>query len=266
MKRYSFVSADYVKIPHIYVIGYASDKEVTRYGPSARNEYIIHYVLSGKGYFNGCEVNAGEGFLITPQLREHYYPDEENPWSYLWIISSDSAMEYFFERHRADKNGIFKFKNEHKLFEIVKNLKSTQSKNGSLNVSSTKISELFLDIFHTCIGGESVYRESMSKIYYESAVNYIHGNLHLGITVGTLCASIGVSQQYLFKIFKSHAGMSAQKYILNAKLNRAKKLLLETSLSVSQVAVSVGFAIVSDFSSFFIRQTGVSPTAYRNKQ
>ena len=60
--------------------------------------------------------------------------------------------------------------------------------------------------------------------------------------------------------------MSAQKYIVNAKLERAKKLLTETSLSISQVAASVGIDVVSDFSSFFTRHTGISPTDYRNGQ
>lgn len=265
MKRYSLLSREYVKIPQIYTIGFAQDEEVTRYGPSFRNEYIIHFVLSGKGYFNGTEVKKGEGFLITPRSFEHYYPDNDEPWSYLWIISPDSAMEYFFRCHKADKNGVFKFKNMHKLLEVARMLKSkAERRGGPESLSSTEISELFLDIFHTCVGGEPIHRESVGKIYFESSLNYIYSNLHIKMSVGTLCGIVGVSQQYLYRIFKEYAGVSPQKYILEARIKRAKSLLIETGLSVSQVAASVGFASVSDFSGFFTRQTGLSPTDFKN--
>ena len=70
----------------IYSIGYSDDKLVTRFGPAQRNNYIIHYVLSGHGYFNNHIVKKGQGFLITPGMIEHYYPDSKTPWAFLWII------------------------------------------------------------------------------------------------------------------------------------------------------------------------------------
>ena len=67
---------------NISAIGYAKSPQVTRFGPGQRNDYIVHYVLSGKGYFNGNSVTAGHGFLITPGMLEDYYPDEKDPWEF----------------------------------------------------------------------------------------------------------------------------------------------------------------------------------------
>ena len=72
--KYHFYSSAPIVIPKLYSIGYASDTSVTRYGPARRNQYLIHYILSGKGVFNGTELGRGEGFITTPGIFEHYYP------------------------------------------------------------------------------------------------------------------------------------------------------------------------------------------------
>lgn len=66
-----------------------------------QNEYIFHYVLSGKGYISyapstcsdnkiladisgSIEINAGEGFLFEPHSKHIYHADEKEPWHYIW--------------------------------------------------------------------------------------------------------------------------------------------------------------------------------------
>ena len=262
MGRHAFFATDYIKIPKIYSIGFSGDPKITRYGPSKRNEYIIHYVLSGKGYFNGSRIEAGEGFLITPGLEEEYFPDEKEPWSFVWIISGDSEMKYFFERHCADeKSGVFKFTNKYALVEIAKILSETKY----TPAPSTQISELFLRIFNSCIDNKDKASTCAPNIYFEFSVNYIKSNLHLGVTVFELCQAVGISQQYLYKIFKKETGMSPKEYISAERLKAAKKLLQDTNFSITQIAESTGFDSVLTFSKFFKKQTGISPSTYRSK-
>ena len=67
------------------------------YGPTVLNQYIFHYIISGKGYCccgnspeiwdnYELEVNAGEGFLLEPNVKHLYHADPQNPWHYIWII------------------------------------------------------------------------------------------------------------------------------------------------------------------------------------
>ena len=108
LRRYQLIATDSVQIPRIHSIGYSDDTRVTRFGPSVRNQYIVHYVLSGKGYFNGNKVEKGQGFLILPGMHEEYHSDEAEPWEFVWIISEDPAMQWFFERHNSnEKTQIF---------------------------------------------------------------------------------------------------------------------------------------------------------------
>lgn len=70
------------------------------FGPNIRNEYIFHYVVSGKGVVmlqpsgekgqnilsETIEVKAGEGFLLEPHTAHMYRADENDPWHYIWIV------------------------------------------------------------------------------------------------------------------------------------------------------------------------------------
>lgn len=111
MRREIFSSSKN-EILNIGSIGYSDDIKVTHYGPTQRKLYIIHYVLSGKGYFNGNPIKAGQGFLIHPDMYEHYYADKENPWSFIWIISADKKMRSVFEWYNDDcSTKIFEYDN-----------------------------------------------------------------------------------------------------------------------------------------------------------
>jgi AraC family transcriptional regulator of arabinose operon len=262
LKRYQLIATDSVQAPKIYSIGFSDDPRVTRFGPSVRNQYIIHYVLSGKGSFNGNKVEKGQGFLIVPGMYEEYHSDESDPWSFLWIISEDPMMEYFFSRHCAnEETSIFKFYNLYELDLIAKPLMSATNSFSSM----TRISELFLHIFNACVAAESKPKKPITRIYLDFSVNYIKTNLHLPISVNDLCNTIGITQPYLYRIFKQELGLSPKQFILSCKLSEAKKLLLNTELSISQIADSVGYENVLEFSKFFSKQTNLSPTAYRQE-
>ena len=106
--RYSIFSADRNPLLSITSIGFARDPQVTRFGPGQRDLYIIHFILSGRGYFNGTLLHAGQGFLVSPSMLEEYHPLSTDPWEFLWIISSDPKMESVFPYFHADPaSGIF---------------------------------------------------------------------------------------------------------------------------------------------------------------
>lgn len=263
MKSRYLIAGDSVQVPQIYSIGFSDNPQITRFGPSVRNQYIIHYVLSGKGTFNGNTVEKGQGFLIVPGMHQEYYPDKKEPWSFLWIISEDPHMKYFFNCHNAnEKTGIFLFHNFYKLDPIVQRLLSSSNSFSS----STQLAELFLHIFHACVATEAKPQSSATRLYFEFSVNYIKTNLHLPISVDDICHAIGITQPYLYRIFKQAAGCSPKQYISACKLTEAKSLLVQTDLSISQIAASVGFENVMDFSKFFSKQTNISPTGYRNRE
>ncbi len=242
-------------------MGYSKNPTVTRFGPAQRDQYIIHYVISGKGFFNGNEVKKGQGFIITPNLLEHYYSDKNNPWEFLWVISSDERFKGLLNSFNADnKTLIF----EHSAFEQINNaLETIKLKNNSV-VSSNEILEMFLNIYNSHTKeSDSIKQKTNSDIYLDFSINYINNNISKPITITSLTEILGISQVYLFKIFKNKFGISTKQYINDCRLKKAKKLLSETELSITQIAASVGFNDVLAFSKFFSKNADISPQNYR---
>ena len=258
--RHQQFSSDSLSIPKISSIGFAEDPLVTCCDAIQRNQYIIHYVLAGEGTFDGVAVHAKEGFLIRPMDKKEYRASPNDPWSFLWIISTDDAMEEFFTLHGADpKTNIFRFSNSYILDEIAKQLSATRE-----TISSTvRLTETFLRIFNGCISLPQASMQPLPNVYFEFSVNYIHANLHLPLSVSQLCDALGITQPYLYRIFMQKAGISPKRYISLCRVEQAKKLLRETDLSVSFIASSVGFSNALDFSKFFSKNASLSPVQYR---
>ena len=64
-------------------------------------------------------------------------------------------------------------------------------------------------------------------------------------------------------LVKTETGITAQDFIADAIVTRAKELLNESSFTVSQVAYTLGFGYPQHFVRFFKRKTGKTPTEYR---
>jgi transcriptional regulator GlxA family with amidase domain len=71
---------------------------------------------------------------------------------------------------------------------------------------------------------------------------------------------------HFLRAFKELFGVTPHRYLVARRLERAKRLLLTTDLSVTEVGLSVGFDSLGSFSSLFRRRTAASPEAYRRRQ
>ena len=259
--RYSVFSAKDIPTLGINSIGYAKNPKVTRFGPTRRNEYIIHYILSGKGIYNGYVVAENQGFLTTPQSFEEYYPDENDPWEFLWIIADDPRMEEYFSHMDADpRTNIFSYDFAHKLQDVKHFLISNNLK----ILNAAHISELFFFIFRLHLEkNDATAQKTAAETYVNFAVNYIKTNYHRQITVAELTGALGVSQPYLFRIFKSAFGKSPKSFITDYRIDLAKQLLSSSSLLISQIAASVGFEDALAFSRAFSKKAHCSPSDFR---
>lgn len=88
---------------------------------------------------------------------------------------------------------------------------------------------------------------------------------HLGepLSIHELASVAHMSVSHFIRCFKSVTGTTPNEYLQTARVSHARKLLLATGLSVSEVAARCGFQSISYFSQLFRRQTGMTPTEWR---
>ena len=94
-------------------------------------------------------------------------------------------------------------------------------------------------------------------------VEYIRAHVGQPITLGELAQQAHLSACHYSHEFKRHTGFSPMEYVINTRLEKAKMLLLQTTLSVTDIAYEVGYESGGSLSNLFIKKTGISPREYR---
>ena len=87
---------------------------------------------------------------------------------------------------------------------------------------------------------------------------------HLGLE--TFSGDLGVSYSWFRRSFRSHTGLTPQRYRLLQQLDRACQLLSDTGLPVGTIAERLGFSSQAYFARRFRKETGFSPTVWRRQQ
>lgn len=86
-----------------------------------------------------------------------------------------------------------------------------------------------------------------------------------GLTLRAISRQMGMSSNYLGKLFLKEGGQSFHRYLLTIRMERACQLLRESSASVQQIAYSVGFTDPSNFCHAFRSTFSMTPGDYRNE-
>ena len=84
------------------------------------------------------------------------------------------------------------------------------------------------------------------------------------LTLSTLAAKAHLSTRTLSRRFEAETGHGALQWIAERRVERARALLEETSMSVTEVAFATGFGSLASFRRQFTRLTGATPSAYRH--
>ena len=92
---------------------------------------------------------------------------------------------------------------------------------------------------------------------------YLQEHLAEEISLSVLAEEFHLNPQYISQLFKSEIGVNFLAYLTNIRMEKAKKLLLTTSLSIAEVAEQSGYGDYRVFTKVFKKSEGVTPSQYR---
>lgn len=95
------------------------------------------------------------------------------------------------------------------------------------------------------------------------AKQYIQEHYAEELSLGHLAAVVHASRYYFCKLFKKVTGLNFTGFVARTRTEKAKNLLLNSNLRVSEIAYEVGFQSLTHFNRVFKRIVGQSPTEYR---
>jgi two-component system, response regulator YesN len=144
--------------------------------------------------------------------------------------------------------------------KIDKSLKSILSKN-DLGGIEVNIHELI----KSCTYIISQFKKSASPDIVIRCKELMDFNYYKEISLQEVADSIGVSAAHLSRVVKKELGKNFKEYIIDLRIENAKKLLVQTNYKVMDISKTVGYDNAEYFSRIFKRQTGFSPHDYRNQ-
>ena len=103
-------------------------------------------------------------------------------------------------------------------------------------------------------------------VKFDEVLRYIDNNYRRNISVAELAAIMNISSMYFSNYFKRVFHISPKQYILNKRLMESQRLLLESRMSIKEIAFEVGFDNENYFSEFFSSKVGISALKFRKRE
>lgn len=98
-----------------------------------------------------------------------------------------------------------------------------------------------------------------------SIMRYMQEHLSEEISLSVLAEVFHLNAQYISQLFKNEIGVGFLAYLTNIRIEKAKKLLLSTSLSVTEISENIGYSDYRVFTKVFKKTEGITPTQFRRE-
>lgn len=256
---------------NLYQYGWEQTEPLHSYGPYARNHYLFHYVISGKGLLLANEqeytIEGGHGFLIAPGQVTTYRADEQEPWEYAWIeFDGLRAHEALNLAGISGQNPVYspastkagQLLQEQMLFLVNHSQDSPMRQIG--------YGFLFLDqLVQSSASHQAQSPRRLRDFYMKEALSFIEQHYSEDISIEDISSFCGLNRSYFSKVFRDTMGESPQGFLLHYRMARAAQLLTESRLPISTISTMVSYPNQLHFSRAFKNVYGISPRDYRAK-
>ena len=251
----------------VYNVGFQHCAPLYQWGPGIRDHYLIHYVISGKGYYKVknklFSLKTGDTFLVYPNTEVSYYADENEPWEYAWVGFTGS-----------DASTILKATDFSHASPVIQNTPAGDSIHQQLLYIYDARGNEFehaVEMTGRLYTMLAMFMHSSSKssdknttvTYVQKSIEYITANYSYSITIEDIANYVGLSRSHLFRSFESVLGQSPKEYLTEFRMKQACYLLEHSNLSITAIANSIGFDNSLYFSKTFRRLKGMAPKEYR---
>lgn len=109
-------------------------------------------------------------------------------------------------------------------------------------------------------------KPASKKVYtyhIKKALDYIYQNYEKPLTLEDMAKYLGLNKCYFCKLFRMETGKTFSQFLNELRVKKSKELLLNTNLSILDVALAVGYNNQNYYNMSFKKLTGTTPLKYR---
>ena len=220
------------------------------FGPAARNHYLFHYIISGKGLF-----------VSTDSSKK----DTEYPWEYAWVefdglkapeIIALSGLSFDLPVYNSNNPAMEQVLKDEMIYIAGHTTESSFHLIGHLYLALDALIKSS-NRRMTAVGGQ------LKDFYAREAVSFVEHNYQNDITVEDIAAFCNLNRSYFGKIFKDVLSVTPQEFLIRFRMAKACEYMETTNLPIGEISARVGYPSQLHFSRAFKKTYGQPPREWR---
>lgn len=235
------------------------------------NTVEIFLVLEGKidFYLNSQYYSLEKGqFILVNSNEIHSIEAPEENYTIVLQIPQEALEEYRKEEYLLFKST--RYEKDSEMIELIREMYQiySEKKYGyELEVKSYyyKLLHILLTKYKERNVDKERIRQNRQLEKLSRITNYIQENYRNDITLESVAEVFGFSPTYLSRIFQKYASINYKTYLLNVRVEYGYKELVNTELSINEIAEKNGFPDSRSFAKAFSKRYGVLPSTYRKE-
>ena len=247
--------------------------ETTHY----HNNFEIIFITKGTSTFliENKKIKAKKNSLVLlSNLENHSMTIDETPYE-RYVVSVDNLLKInllpseiyikILQNRPKDFPYIFEFNNEDAdvIVNILKLLlKEESSKNYSEHLSNLLINQLLIMVFRSNPDFFKNTKTEFEKTIY-NIQDYINENYMEDINLDSIENKFYINKYEVSRNFKKITGYNFKTYLILVRLSKAKDLLVNSNLTIAEIADRIGYGSESLFVRMFKKYENTTPTKYR---
>jgi AraC-like DNA-binding protein len=243
-------------------------------------EYQVVYIAAGSGVFEAegrdeARVTAGTVLLVFPGVWHRYRPDDHTGWREYWVSFTgdwmDRIVQHRFFSATAPLLEVGPAEPFQATFDqLLERLWAAPP--GFPHLIAADVVELLAIIVagtdeetqHLIMQGPRDV-ESLTDPLVAEALRLIWSGSHLRLTVAALGKELRTTSRSLERRFKQALGRTVKEEILRCRLDRVRRLLVDTDLSISEIVAASGFTSADALTRAVRKVHGVAPLRLRRQ-
>ncbi len=230
-------------------------------------DFDLWFALSGRGslFLNGhsYRIEAGSLLFLRPGDMGFATQDVQNPLTVIYVHFDFLASGQIASVSLLPSVQI-NFSSPSRLESLLGRLLALQAISQPLMVLESELilKQTLLEIYRQDAANQGVLSARLEP-RFERVVARLRAHPALRPTLPEAAAWAGLSSVHFSRLFKQQTGSSYRDYLVKTRLEQARYLLEETSISITKIALELGYEEVALFSRQFKTMYGVTPSSLR---
>lgn len=229
---------------------------------------VIEYVISGTGTVESprgtFHPKAGDTYLLCANEPHKYYADPKYPWVKIWVNLQGKLITPILNAYGLTHS---MYLPKLDTYEFIQRIHAIASPDDiDVDEAMDECCKVFLELCQ-------YIRNNLNAGELEKPVprnisllkEYLDVHLEERLTLEKCSEITYLSVSQTIRRFRSAYGMTPYEYLNQRRINTAKQLLQNSTLSIEEIAAQTGFPDHNYFSKYFKKKVGVSPSKFRKQ-